>query len=44
MQNKAVIWVTIAVYVVFILAVGILNSKKSKSITEFTVGGRNAGA
>ncbi len=44
MQNKAVIWVTIAAYVIFILAVGILNSKKSKSITEFTVGGRNAGA
>ncbi len=44
MQNKAIIWVTIAVYVIFILAVGILNSKKSKSITEFTVGGRNAGA
>lgn len=44
MQNKAVIWGTIAVYVVFILAVGILNSRKSKSITEFTVGGRNAGA
>ncbi|MBR2315525.1 MAG: sodium:solute symporter family protein, partial [Clostridia bacterium] len=34
----------IAVYVIFILAVGILNSRKSKSITEFTVGGRNAGA
>ncbi len=44
MKNQAVIWITIAVYVVFILAVGILNSRKSKSITEFTVGGRNAGA
>lgn len=44
MGNKAVIWLTIAVYVVFILAVGLFNSKKSKSITEFTVGGRNAGA
>lgn len=44
MQNQAVIWITIAVYVAFILAVGILNSRKSKSITEFTVGGRNAGA
>lgn len=44
MGNKAVIWLTIAVYVIFILAVGLFNSKKSKSITEFTVGGRNAGA
>lgn len=44
MGNKGVIWLTIAVYVVFILAVGLFNSKKSKSITEFTVGGRNAGA
>ncbi len=44
MHNQTIIWITIAVYVVFILAVGILNSRKSKSITEFTVGGRNAGA
>ncbi len=44
MKNQATIWITIAVYVIFILAVGILNSRKSKSITEFTVGGRNAGA
>ncbi len=44
MQNKTVIWITIAIYVVFILAVGLLNSRKSKNITEFTVGGRNAGA
>ncbi len=44
MENKAVIWVTIAIYVAFILAVGMLGAKKSKSLTEFTVGGRNAGA
>lgn len=44
MQNKTVIWITIAVYVIFIMAVGILSSRKSKGITEFTVGGRNAGA
>ncbi len=44
MQNKTVIWVTIAIYVIFILAVGVLNSRKSKGLTEFTVGGRNAGA
>lgn len=44
MENKTVIWLTIGVYVLFILAIGIFNSRKSKSITEFTVGGRNAGA
>lgn len=44
MTQKTVIWLTIAVYVVFIAVVGLLNSKKSKSITEFTVGKRNAGA
>lgn len=44
MENKTVIWLTIGVYVAFILLVGIFNSRKSKSITEFTVGGRNAGA
>ncbi|MBQ7295427.1 MAG: sodium:solute symporter family protein [Clostridia bacterium] len=44
MQNQAIIWGTIAVYVIFILTVGILSSKKSKNISDFTVGGRNAGA
>ena len=44
MTQKTVIWLTIAVYVVFISAVGLLNAKKSKNITEFTVGKRNAGA
>ena len=44
MQNTAVIWGTIAIYIIFILTIGIVSSKKSKGITEFTVGGRNAGA
>lgn len=44
MSQKTVIWLTIAVYVVFIAAIGIMNAKKSKNITEFTVGKRNAGA
>ncbi len=43
-MRQTVIWITIAVYVVFILAVGVLSSRKSKTITDFTVGGRNAGA
>ena len=44
MQNKSVIWVTIAIYVVFIVTVGMMGARKSKNLTEFTVGGRNAGA
>lgn len=44
MDNKTIIWLTIAVYFVFIAAISILNSKKTKSIADFTVGGRNAGA
>lgn len=44
MTQKTVIWLTIAVYIIFIVAVGLLNAKKSKNITEFTVGKRNAGA
>ena len=44
MTQRTVIWLTIAVYVVFIAAVGIMGAKKSKNITEFTVGKRNAGA
>lgn len=44
MTQKTVIWLTIAVYVAFITAVGLQGAKKSKSITEFTVGKRNAGA
>lgn len=44
MQNKLIIWVTIAVYVIFIAAVGILNARKAKNISDFTVGKRNASA
>lgn len=44
MSKEATIWLVIAVYVVFMLAVGILNSKSSKGMADFTVGGRNAGA
>lgn len=44
MSQKGVIWLTIAIYVVFIAVVGLINAKKSKNITEFTVGKRNASA
>lgn len=43
MEKQFTIWIVIGVYVVFMLAVGILNSKSSKSISDFTVGKRNAG-
>lgn len=44
MQNKTIIWLTIGVYIAFILSIGVLSARKSKNITEFTVGKRNAGA
>ncbi len=45
MSKEAIIWIVIAVYGIFMLAVGILNSKKSSGgMADFTVGGRNAGA
>ncbi len=44
MSREQVIWITIAVYICLIALVAFFSSKKSKSISEFTVGGRNAGA
>lgn len=38
------IWVTIGVYVVAMVAVGLVVGRKSKNIADFSVGGRNAGA
>lgn len=44
MNRESIIWLTIAVYAIFVVAVGIVSNKKTKSIGDFTVGGRNAGA
>lgn len=44
MSREQIIWMTICVYAVFTAAVGYAGSKRSKSMGEFTVGGRNAGA
>ena len=44
MDKMTTIWLVIAVYGVFMLAVGILNSRKGSGMEDFTVGGRNAGA
>ena len=44
MDKLTTIWLIIAIYGVFMLAVGILNSRKGAGMEDFTVGGRNAGA
>ena len=43
MNSQVVIWVTVAVYIAFIVAVSAINKKRSKSMTDFAVGGRSAG-
>lgn len=43
-MDKVFIYVTIAVYLIFMLAIGIINNKNTKSISTFTIGKRNAGA
>lgn len=43
-MEKAVIWGTIAVYILALVVIGIVTGKNSKSVADFTVGGRNAGA
>ena len=44
MSKDLIILTTIGVYMAIMLAIGIMNSRNSKSISSFTVGGRNAGA
>lgn len=43
MSKELIIWITIGVYAVFMIGVGIYTSKKSKSLTNFTIGKREAG-
>ena len=43
-QQQTIIWATVAVYAIFVAIIGIFANKKSKSMGDFTVGGRNAGA
>ena len=43
MNSQVVIWITVAVYIAFIVAVSAVNKKRSKSMTDFAVGGRSAG-
>ena len=44
MGRETVIWLTIGAYIVFMLLIGLLSKRSSRSISEFTVGGRSAGA
>lgn len=43
-MEKVMIWTTILVYILVLVVVGLITGRKSKSIADFTVGGRNAGA
>jgi len=40
----AAVWITIAIYIAVLVAVGIMTGRSSKSIADITVGGRQAGA
>lgn len=44
MDRQLTIWIVIGVYAIFMLAVGILYSRKGGGMASFTVGGRSAGA
>ena len=43
MERELIIWLTIGAYILFMLIIGLLNARSAKGMTEFTVGGRNAG-
>lgn len=44
MDKQTTIWLVIGVYAIFMLAVGVLYSRKGTDMAGFTVGGRSAGA
>ncbi len=43
-MNSTVVWVTIGAYIVAMVAIGLVMGRKMKSLADFSVGGRNAGA
>jgi len=43
-MNNLSVWITISVYVVALVIIGIFTGRQSKSVADFTVGGRKAGA
>lgn len=44
MEKNVALWLTIGIYILGLVLIGFLSGKKSKSVADFTVGGRNAGA
>lgn len=43
-MEQIVIWATVALYILGLVIIGVVTGRRSKSISDFTVGGRNAGA
>ena len=43
-MEKTTLWITLGVYIATMFIIGIVQGRKSKSIADLTVGGRNAGA
>ncbi len=43
-MENVTLWITLAVYIIGMFAIGIIEGRKSKSVADLTVGGRNAGA
>lgn len=44
MTREQIIWLTICSYVIFIAAIGFASNKQTKSMGDYVVGGRSAGA
>ena len=44
MTKQQILWITIGIYFAFMAAISLVSSRKSKSIGDFAIGGRNAGA
>ncbi len=44
MTKEQILWTTIGVYFVFMAAISFITGRKAKTMGDFTVGGRNAGA
>lgn len=44
MNTNITLWITLAVYIAGMFTIGIIEGRKSKSVADLTVGGRNAGA
>lgn len=43
-KDSILLWLTIGLYVAALVIIAVVTGRKSKSIADFTVGGRNAGA